>query len=42
MGPIYRAMYTNTEASVQAAFPACLLAYRDFIYQPHLELPIDL
>lgn len=42
MGPIYRAMYTNTEASVQAAVPPRLMAHRDFIYQQHLQLPIDL
>lgn len=42
MGPIYRAMYTNIEASVQAAAHPWLMAHRDFIYTEHLQLPIDL
>jgi len=42
MGPINRALYTNTDASVQAAVHPLLMEHRDFIYKEHLELPIDL
>jgi len=42
MGPINRTLYTNTDASVQAAAHPLLMEHRDFIYKEHLELPIDL
>ncbi len=42
MGDMNRFMYTNTDATVQAAVDPLLMEHRDFIYTTYLELPVDL
>lgn len=42
MAPLFRDVYTNTDAHLRAATAPILMAHRDFIYREHLELPIDL
>ncbi len=42
MGDMNRFMYTNTDATVQAAVDPLLMEHRDFIYTAYLELPVDL
>lgn len=42
MGGMNRFMYTNTDATVQAAVNPLLMEHRDFIYNEYLELPVDL
>jgi glutathione S-transferase len=42
MGDANRFLYTNTDATVQAAVNPLLIEHRDFIYNEYLELPVDL
>ena len=42
MGDMNRFMYTNTDATVQAAVNPLLMEHRDFMYKEHLELPVQL
>lgn len=42
MGDMNRFLYTNTDATVQAAVTPLLMEHRNFIYKEYLELPIDL
>ena len=44
MGTLFRAVDTNTDPIVEKALAASplLMEHRDFIYQTHLELPVDL
>jgi glutathione S-transferase len=42
MPELFRAVYVNTDPVVQAAADPALMAHRDFIYETHLQLPIEL
>lgn len=42
MADVFRNLYRNTNAAVQAAVSPIVMEHRDFIYNEHLELPIDL
>lgn len=42
MGPLFRDVYTVEDPVIEKAAVPVLMKHRDFIYERHLELPIDL
>jgi len=42
MGPLFRDVYTVQDPVIEKAAVPILMRHRDFIYERHLELPIDL